>query len=151
MNYTNTQIESMYLDWFNNFLSCDAWRSHYHLSMAEGENILDLGRQMQDNKLIAEFIGLHDEILSTGNIHSWSDAPFFYITEDSKEKVMEGIAKYSKYHTEWNWLMPVVQECLTRGADEHEWDAIYNAVGTIDMEAIYQAVVEFIKTYNDER
>ena len=22
MNYTNTQIEAMYLDWFNNFLSC---------------------------------------------------------------------------------------------------------------------------------
>ena len=46
MNYTNTQIEAMYLDWFNNFLSCDAWRSHYHLSIAEGENILDLGRQL---------------------------------------------------------------------------------------------------------
>ena len=46
MNYTNAQIEAMYLDWFNNFLSCDAWRSHYHLSMAEGENILDIGRQL---------------------------------------------------------------------------------------------------------
>tara|TARA_R110002167_G_scaffold238132_1_gene443266 strand:+ start:214 stop:375 length:162 start_codon:yes stop_codon:yes gene_type:complete len=46
MNYTNTQIEAMYLDWFNNFLSGDAWRQHYHLSMAEGENILDLGKQL---------------------------------------------------------------------------------------------------------
>jgi hypothetical protein len=46
MNYTNTQIESMYLDWFNNFLSCDAWRQHYDLGMAEGENILDIGRQL---------------------------------------------------------------------------------------------------------
>jgi len=46
MNYTNTQIESMYLDWFNNFLSCDAWRQHYNLCIAEGENILDIGRQL---------------------------------------------------------------------------------------------------------
>ena len=46
MNYTNTQIEDMYLDWFNNFLSCDAWRQYYQLSMAEGENILDIGRQL---------------------------------------------------------------------------------------------------------
>ena len=42
MNYTNTQIEAMYLDWFNNFLSCDAWRQHYDLGMAEGENIIDI-------------------------------------------------------------------------------------------------------------
>jgi len=46
MNYTNTQIEAMYLDWFNNFLSCDAWRQHYNLGIAEGENILDIGRQL---------------------------------------------------------------------------------------------------------
>ena len=46
MNYTNAQIEAMYLDWFNNFLSCDAWRQHYHLTIAEGENILDVGRQL---------------------------------------------------------------------------------------------------------
>ena len=48
MNYTNTQIEAMYLDWFNNFLSCDAWRQHYDLGMAEGENILDIGRQLNE-------------------------------------------------------------------------------------------------------
>jgi len=68
---------------------------------------------MKDNKLIAEFMGLYDEISLdsiAGNIHSWNDAPFFYITEDSKEKVMEGITKYSKYHTSWDWLMPVVEK-----------------------------------------
>ena len=53
MNYTNTQIEAMYLDWFNNFLSCQAWRDYYNLGMAEGENILDLGREL-NNKSSAE-------------------------------------------------------------------------------------------------
>jgi hypothetical protein len=31
-----------------------------------------------DNRIIAEYMGLHDEIISTDNVHSWSDAPFFY-------------------------------------------------------------------------
>ena len=46
MKYTNTEIENMYVDWFNNFLSCQAWRDYYNLGMAEGENILDLGREL---------------------------------------------------------------------------------------------------------
>ncbi len=47
-NYTNAQIESMYLDWFNNFLSGQAWRDYYNLSMAEGENILDIGSKLNN-------------------------------------------------------------------------------------------------------
>jgi hypothetical protein len=102
---------------------------------------------MDNNKLIAEFIGLHDEILSTGNIHSWSDAPFFYITEDSKEKVMEGIAKYSKYHTSWDWLMPVVQRCY-KIDNEEGFDNLVDAVSTLDLGGTYEAVVWFIQEYN---
>tara|TARA_R110002126_G_scaffold230095_1_gene374945 strand:+ start:149 stop:463 length:315 start_codon:yes stop_codon:yes gene_type:complete len=48
MNYTTYSIEVMYLDWFNNFLSCEAWREHYDLTIAEGENILDMGRQLNN-------------------------------------------------------------------------------------------------------
>tara|TARA_R110002051_G_scaffold101896_2_gene173052 strand:+ start:171 stop:494 length:324 start_codon:yes stop_codon:yes gene_type:complete len=107
---------------------------------------------MKDNKLIAEFMGVHDEISLdsiAGNIHSWSDSPFFYITEDSKDKVMEGIAKYSKYHTSWDWLMPVVNkiEIENEGVPLQLLDCnLYSEIGEV-----YQAVVEFIKTYNDER
>ena len=50
MNYTDEQAEAMYLDWFNNFLSCDAWRQHYQLGMAEGENILDRGRTLNHKR-----------------------------------------------------------------------------------------------------
>ena len=48
MNYTNTQLEDMYLDWFNNFLSGQAWRDYYDLDMAQGENIIDVGRQLNN-------------------------------------------------------------------------------------------------------
>ena len=107
---------------------------------------------MKDNKLIAEFMGVHDEISLdsiAGNIHSWSDAPFFYITEDSKEKVMEGITKYSKYHTEWNWLMPVAKKCINPEDNTEGWDNLAVALTTCNIDEVYQAVVEFIKTYND--
>ncbi len=64
----------------------------------------------ENNQLIAEFMGVFDKILSTGNIHSWSDSPFYYTTEDTREKVIKNISKYSKYNKDWNWLMQVVQK-----------------------------------------
>ena len=46
MNYTDTQVESMYLDWFNNFLTTAKFSEHYNLSIVECENVLDLGRKL---------------------------------------------------------------------------------------------------------
>ena len=112
---------------------------------------------MNNNKLIAEFMGLYDEISLdsiAGNIHSWSDAPFFYITEDSKEKVMEGITEYSKYHTSWDWLMPVHKKCMFTpnfSGDDQLRTLLIDAVIDADINRLYDAVVNFIKEYNDER
>jgi hypothetical protein len=61
---------------------------------------------MNNNKLIAEFMDLR----STG----------MSIYKESEYK----------YHTEWNWLMPVVE------------------IGS-KIDVTYQAVVEFIKEHND--
>ena len=72
---------------------------------------------IENNKLIAEFMGVFDKILSTGNIHSWSDAPFYYTTEDTREKVIKNISKYSKYSKDWNWLMQVVEKIETTSYD----------------------------------
>jgi len=92
---------------------------------------------MKDNKIIAEFMGVPQ-----GKHTHFMVEPF----------ALESYADVDdlKYDASWDWLIPVVQECLTKGEDEDEWDAIYNAVGTIDIEDIYQAVVEFIKTYNNQ-
>ena len=107
---------------------------------------------MKDNKLIAEFMGVHDEILSTGNVHSWSDSPFYYITKDSKEKVMEGITKYSKYHTSWDWLMPVLSKILDLSfQDDGDAEDFYSIRDCVpDINHTYKAVVEFIKEQNDD-
>tara|TARA_R110000803_G_scaffold16816_5_gene46075 strand:+ start:1151 stop:1345 length:195 start_codon:yes stop_codon:yes gene_type:complete len=45
-NFTNKQAQTMYLDWFNNYLSTEKFAEHYNLSMVEVENILDRGRKL---------------------------------------------------------------------------------------------------------
>ena len=112
---------------------------------------------VENNKLIAEFMGVFDKILSTGNIHSWSDAPFYYTTEDTKEKVIKNICKYSKYDSDWNWLMKVVEKCLVGEAEYNEDEAkkaireIYESLCNINISSVYNACVKFIKWYNENK
>ena len=112
---------------------------------------------VENNKLIAEFMGVFDKILSTGNIHSWSDAPFYYTTEDTKEKVIKNICKYSKYDSDWNWLMEVVEKCLVGEAEYNEDEAkeaiheIYESLCNINISSVYNACVKFIKWYNENK
>ena len=112
----------------------------------------------ENNQLIAEFMGVFDKILSTGNIHSWSDAPYYYTTEDTREKVIKNISKYSKYSKDWNWLMQVVDKI-------YEMDLYYDRYidynssmisdGKINLgtriNRVYEQVVEFIKWYNKQK
>tara|TARA_R110000787_G_scaffold21786_3_gene63958 strand:- start:3207 stop:3605 length:399 start_codon:yes stop_codon:yes gene_type:complete len=102
---------------------------------------------MNNNKIIAEFMGYPD--LGT-----------------------EGDFTYLKYHREWNWLMPVVEKINSLKCKDNGYYGVEifpNAVRIEDgdsneivllnqtnesfetlKQAIYQAVVEFIKEYNDE-
>jgi hypothetical protein len=89
---------------------------------------------MKDNKLIAEFMGYPN--LGT-----------------------EGDFSYLKYHTSWDWLMPVVEKCLEKhnnlidGRDviDTSYSSIAQALQVVSLKETYKAVVEFIKEYNDER
>ena len=115
---------------------------------------------IENNKLIAEFMGVFDKILSTGNIHSWSDAPFYYTTEDTREKVIKNISKYSKYSKDWNWLMQVVEKieklkCTVVIEKNicriHKWGLHFGHAYKFEtkIEAVYNACIEFIKWYNE--
>jgi hypothetical protein len=79
---------------------------------------------MQDNKLIAEFMG------------------------DGKEYEIDINTKTLKsYHTSWDWLMPVVQKCY-KIDNEEGFDNLVDAVSTLDLGGTYEAVVWFIQEYN---
>ena len=85
---------------------------------------------MQNNKLIAEFMGVH-EIMHDG--YSEYELP-------SNE-----IVQHLQYHTSWDWLMPVVDKCYQEHMSKH----IADAVMTCDIDTTYKVVVEFIKEYNE--
>ena len=61
------------------------------------------------------------------------------------------------YSDSWDWLMPVVEKCVTLNdayeLDGHEQvnNAIQDALWTINIEEVYQAVVEFIKWFNENK
>ena len=80
---------------------------------------------MKDNKLIAEFMDVN---------------------------LIEG--QLGDYHTSWDWLMPVVEECRLESRCEYDtnddWDKIHWALEEVNKEEVYDAVVEFIKQHNKE-
>ena len=98
---------------------------------------------MEENKLIAEFMSV--------------------VFHDDENQYYNEIGLYIglelKYHTSWDWLMPVVNKIRvpynnTEITGEKYEDIIsVLAEGCIEANQlqVYEAVVEFIKTYNDEQ
>ena len=77
---------------------------------------------MRDNQIIAEFMGYPE--LGT-----------------------EGDFSYLKYHTSWDWLMPVANEIIkSRDEQNADWDLtdLKYALQTTNIEYVYKAVIKFI-------
>tara|TARA_R110002110_G_scaffold389407_1_gene601710 strand:- start:4 stop:279 length:276 start_codon:yes stop_codon:yes gene_type:complete len=91
---------------------------------------------MESNRLIAEFMGLIE-----------SSIPNKYWTEQAKEGFGKGELVELKYHTSWDWLMPVVQNI------EQDCEGVPQEMLNIslysDINEVYKAVVEFIKNQNN--
>ena len=83
---------------------------------------------MKDNKLIAEFMGYHK-----------------VANDEDKRDYLEDCVKY---HTSWDWLMPVVETCYHNGAEENEIGDITHAILNCDINYTYKAVLQFINEYN---
>ena len=106
---------------------------------------------MNDNKLIAEFMGAVGtpkynptewDVYITGCLDVDSDdenAQHFYTPDEMK------------YHTSWDWLMPVHKKCMFTpnfSGDDQLRTLLIDAVIDADINRLYDAVVEFIKEYN---
>jgi len=90
---------------------------------------------MENNKLIAEFMGIVypklDNVIVIDNV---------VIKENELQ-----------YHTSWDWLMPVANEIIkSRDEQNADWDLtnLKYALCTTNIEWVYKAVVEFINQYN---
>jgi len=96
------------------------------------------------NKIIAEFMGVKtiamDELYSilrqnreNGFIHT----PQAYTIDELK------------YHSSWDWLIPVVAKCTELNNDEFDNQSIAWALLSNSIVDVYDQVVEFIKDQNN--
>jgi len=64
-----------------------------------------------------------------------------------------------KFHSDWNWLMEVVEKCLEKhnslvdGRDtiETPYNQIAEALNSISKEEVFEACVEFIQWFNENK
>ena len=82
---------------------------------------------MKENKLIAEFMQKGSKSLGIYDF----DGCHYRLDE-------------LKFHSSWEWLMPVIDKCYQEHMSKH----IVDAVLTFDKYKAFQAVVQFIKEYN---
>jgi len=91
---------------------------------------------MNDNKLIAEFMGVFHQGI------------FPPVTIGEQMYTLDEL----HYHTSWDWLIPVVVKCF----DEQEKVSsdlsfkLNDALLETNIQTLYEIVVEFIKEYNKE-
>ena len=110
----------------------------------------------KDNKLIAEFMELPTEVFNCGNLN-------YYFKEFNSGTWYE--EHELSYNISWDWLMPVVEKCLTIDSlkrvinneliacntDEIYKMIIKNALITRNIDEVYKSVVELIKIYNTKK
>ena len=121
---------------------------------------------MKDNKLIAEFMGHPTMIWNDPDPIEGNDYRVVYFKQLCNETalIQYGVGEYNseaqvlldelegielKYHTSWDWLMPVVQKCYKINNEEN-FDKLSDAVSTLSIDNTYKEVVEFIKKYNED-
>lgn len=98
---------------------------------------------MENNKLIAEFMGLE-----------FSKGEYYRPLYNSGDWVSENELEY---HTSWDWLMPVIHTIrdhvnMDMGFEEFDdWRENFKQIDpyNYNLQQCYDAVVEFIKWYND--
>ena len=110
---------------------------------------------IENNKLIAEFLSI--------KIHPCETIENFKFLPIEERGLYNGyFIDELKYHEDWNWLMEVVEKIESLGYRieivKHicriylsNKETIIISENTPKIEAVYNAVVEFIKWYNENK
>lgn len=94
---------------------------------------------MKDSKLISKFMGYYIYKSNGQDMVRYSDNNYRTLQD-------------THYHTSWDWLMPVVEECLaTDERTEFQHHFINDSLLTCDIEVVYDRVVEFIKDCEEKK
>ncbi len=105
----------------------------------------------EGNKLIAEFMGYKIGILS-GWLSGTSKEESAY-KKDENDSINDVLGKVSnlKYHSSWDWLMPVVHkayEITTEDEQQFAGLTLFEIGLPTPINEIWQYVTEFIQWYN---
>lgn len=94
---------------------------------------------MKDNKLIAEFWGME---LGDDKTMYYDDAENLHPPTSINEL---------KFHSSWDWLMPVVYKILwLEDYEDESYEDIHSGLTNALLSQTYESVVEFINQYNKD-
>ncbi len=94
----------------------------------------------ENNKLIAEFMGM---------ITSENDSSMMIFKTPNGNDII--YLDELKYHTSWDWLMPVVYKILwLEDYEDESYEDIHSGLTNALLSQTYEAVVEFIKEHNTQ-
>ena len=94
---------------------------------------------MKNNKLIAEFMGC------THPFNDLTDATLYKVSHGTFE------AQELKYHTSWDWLIPVIekiQDKYLENPELDEWDLDEIRLAVPNIQEVHYLIVKFIKENN---
>lgn len=105
----------------------------------------------EGNKLIAEFMGWYRDL----EVNKGSDINWFHHEHSTKITSTLSLPvrpTYFKYHSSWDWLMPVVEKIETyRLVYPKHADFVCDCKIVVLKHVLYREVVEFIKWYNSQQ
>ncbi len=121
---------------------------HHHgtayRKLSINHNQIAMENTTEGNQLIAEFMG--------GKIipHNSKLTPNLYEFPESigNTNTHEWPSEYLIYHKSWDWLMPVVQKAANIPEDGYIFARSLDGGLFMDIQSVYNAVVEFINFYN---
>jgi len=106
----------------------------------------------KENKLIAEFMGMSQ---GKPNENRWKNDWFEKLTTDGNEFESGRRHEHLLFDSSWGWLMPVVEKIEHTSAYVNIKGCHVKISTWVDVnaptkrEAVYKAVVEFIKWFNE--
>ena len=108
----------------------------------------------KNNQMIAEFMNcIIKKMGDTLHGHAIYAIPTTKYYEFPEEDYKGYRVEFLKYHSSWNWLMPVVEKIVPphgQVLDGIKYQtAVVDALGTARIEKVYDVVVEFIRWHNE--
>ena len=102
---------------------------------------------MTNNELIAEFMGVKP--LHMGGSVEYEIYGILDFIEDGIDEQHFFLEEELKFHSSWDWLMPVISKCrIESNSEDDYWEGIYYTLEECDIDITYPTVIEFIKLTN---